>query len=74
MLATSPNQVGQPRPYSTSGTLYLLFVQQICQNIATTAEISRIYHLFTECIDGLLHKITEWCIKYGAIKTTEKLL
>ena len=23
-------------------------------------------------MDGLFHKITEWCIKYGAIKTTEK--
>ena len=31
-------------------------------------------HLFTECMDGLFQKITEWCIKYAAIKTTEKLL
>ena len=27
---------------------------------------------FTECMDGLFHKITEWCIKYGVITTTEK--
>ena len=34
---------GQPeRPYSTSGTLFLLFVQQISQNIARTFEISSI--------------------------------
>ena len=25
-------------------------------------------------MDGLFHKITVWCIKYGVIKTTEKLL
>ena len=29
--------------------------------------------MFSEHIDGLFYKITEWCIKYGAIKTTEKL-
>ena len=29
---------------------------------------------FTECMDGLFLKIAEWCIKYGAIKTTKKLL
>ena len=23
---------------------------------------------FTECMDGLFHKITEWCIKYGVIE------
>ena len=39
MVATSPNQVS---PYSTSGTLFLLFVQQTCQNIARRFEISTI--------------------------------
>ena len=44
---------GQPvRWYSTSGTLFLLFVQQKCQNIAGISNIS----------------LGDWCIKYGAIK------
>ena len=42
MLATSPNQVGQSRPCFTSGTLFLLFVQQTCQNIPWMIEISSI--------------------------------
>ena len=29
---------------------------------------------FTECMDGLFHKIGEWCIIHSAIYTTEKLL
>ena len=57
------------RPYSTSDTLFLLFVQQTCQNIARIT----VFHLLTECMDGLFHKITEWGIKYGMIKTTEQL-
>ena len=28
--------------------------------------------MFTECMDGLFHKIIEWCIKCGVIKRTEK--
>ena len=53
--------------------IIFLFVQQICQNIARRIKISSTaFHLFTECMDGLFHKITEWCIKYGAIKTTDK--
>ena len=42
MLATRPNQAGQSRLYSTSGTIFLFFVQQTCQNIARTIEISSI--------------------------------
>ena len=75
MLATSLNQVGQSRPYST---LFLLF--KTC-NIARRIEIGSI-------LLGLFHMITEWCIKYGTIvphdnrmvhkiwndKTTGKLL
>ena len=30
-----------------------------------------VFHLFTDCMDGLFHKKTEWCIKYGVIKTIE---
>ena len=41
----------QVKPYFTSCTLFLLFVQQTCQNS-------------TECMDRLFHKITEWYIKY----------
>ena len=53
------------RPYSISS----MFVQQKCQNIAKIST----FHMFTQSMDGLFHKMTEWCIKYGAIKTTEKL-
>ena len=35
---------------------------------------NKTFHLFPECMDGLFHKTTEWCMKYGGIKTTEKLL
>ena len=31
---------GPVRPYFTSGTLFLLFLQQTCQNITRTIEIS----------------------------------
>ena len=35
---------GQPvRMYSTSGTLFLLFVQQTCQNIAKISSISLVH-------------------------------
>ena len=27
-----------------------------------------VFHLFPEFMDGLFHKITEWCIKYEAMK------
>ena len=64
---------GQSRLYSTSGTIFLLFVQQTCQNTARTIE-KAVLHLFTKCMDGLFHKLREWCIKYGAIRATEKLL
>ena len=38
--ADQKSQSGQPvRPYSTSGTLFLLFVQQTCQNIARISSI-----------------------------------
>ena len=70
MLATSVKSALPSRPYSMSSALFLWFVQQKCQNIARIA----VFHLFTECMDGLFHKITEWCIRYGVIKTTEKLL
>ena len=53
MLASSPNQVGQSRPYSTSGTLYILLVQQTCQNIARTIEIISIL---------LVHWMRGWAI------------
>ena len=43
------------------------------KNVKTLQDLT-VFHLFTERIDWLFHKITEWCIKYGAIKTTEKLL
>ena len=33
-----------------------------------------VHLLFIESMDGLFHKITECCLKYGAIKATEKLL
>ena len=68
MLATSPNQVCQSRLYSTFGTLFLFVFNK---NVKTLQET--VFHLSTECMDGLFHKITEWCIKYGAIKTTEKI-
>ena len=42
MLATSQNQVGQSRLYSTAGTL-VLFVQQTCQNIARISSISLVH-------------------------------
>ena len=41
MLGTSPNQ-GTSKTYSTSGTLFLLFVHQTCQNIARMIKISSI--------------------------------
>ena len=31
-----------------------------------------VFHFFTECVDELFYKITEWCIICGAIKITEK--
>ena len=54
------------------GYMFLLLVQQRCQNIGRKIEISSI-SLLPESRDGLFYKTTEWCIKYGAIKTTEKL-
>ena len=33
-----------------------------------------ILQFLIECMDCLFNKITEWCIKYGALKTTKKLL
>ena len=35
---------------------------------------NEVFHLFTECMVGLFHKITEQQIKHGMTKTTEKLL
>ena len=64
MLAKSPNQVGQVRPYSTSGTLFLYFVQQKYQNIARMIEMH----------GWAIPQITEWSLKYRVIKTTEKLI
>ena len=46
---------GQPvRQYSTSGTLFLFFVPQTCQNIARTIEISSI---------SLVHWMHGWAIQ-----------
>ena len=64
MLTTSPKSGWLVRLYSTSGTLFLLFVRKTCQTLQEYAVIN----LFTECMDGLFHKITERCIKCGAIK------
>ena len=55
---------------STSGTLFLCLFDI---HVKTFQEYA-VFHLFTKCIDGLFHKITEWCIKYGAMKTNENLL
>ena len=52
------------RPFSTCSTLFLLYVPQ---NVKTFQEYT-VFHLFTEYMDGLCHKITEWCIKCGTIK------
>ena len=59
----------------SSSTLFLLFVQQTCQNIARTIEISSIslVHLMHGW-GWAISQETEWCIKHGAIKTTENLL
>ena len=46
----SPNQICL---YSTSGTLFLLFVQQTCQNIARTIKI---------CSISLVHQMNGWAI------------
>ena len=35
--------------------------------------MSKNKHIFTECIDGLFHKITKWCIKYEVIKATASI-
>ena len=69
MLTTSPNQVGL-RSYSTCGTLFLLFVQQACLNIARKSIMS------------LVHLTDGWAIPQDknsasnieGSKTTEKLL
>ena len=50
-----------------------MLVRSPNQNIARTIEISSV-SLLTEFMHGLFHKITEWCIKYEVIETTEKLL
>ena len=66
MLATKSGQ--SVRPYSTSVTLFLLFVQQTCHNIARISSMS------------LVHGVHGWAIPqdnrmvYVAIKRTEKLL
>ena len=72
MLATSPNQAGQSRLYSTAGTLFFCLFNKHVKTLQERLK-QAVFHLFTECMDWLFHKITEWCIKYGAIKTTEKL-
>ena len=70
MLTTSPNQVGLIRSYSTSGTLFLFLFNKHFKILQEKA----VFHLFSKCRDGIFHKITEWCIKSGAIKTTGRLL
>ena len=62
--ANHKSKSGRPvRPYSTSGTLFLLLFNK---HFKTLQEC-------TECMNGLFHKISELCTKYGVIKTTEKL-
>ena len=41
------------------------FVPQTCETIARSIKV---FYLFPECKEGLFHKVTEWCIKYGAAK------
>ena len=43
------------RPHFTFGTLFLLLFNQ---NVKTLQEKTA-FHLFTECMDGIFHKITE---------------
>ena len=47
---------GRPvRPYSTSSTFSF-----VCStNMSKTLQELAVLHLFTECMDGLFHKITE---------------
>ena len=33
-----------------------------------TLQENAVFQLFTESMDWLFHKITEWCIKYGVKK------
>ena len=49
----SLNQVGHPRPNSTSCTLFILFVQQTCQNIARMIEITSI---------SLVYRMHGWAV------------
>ena len=52
--------------WSTSGTLFVFFNKHV-----KTLQEKAAFHLFLECSDELLHKITEWRIKYGETKTTD---
>ena len=65
------SKLGQAvRPYSTCGTLFLLFVQQTCQHIARMSSISLVHSLHGWAIpqhNRMVHQI--W-----SDKTTEKLL
>ena len=66
MLATNSNQVSQ------KGHIPLLihhFFYLFNENVKTLEERLKkaVFHLFTECTDGLFHKAAEWFIKYGVI-------
>ena len=68
----------RPIRSASKAVFHLLYIITfVCStNVKTLQERLKyaVFHFFTEGMDGLFHKITEWCIKYGAIKTTEKLL
>ena len=70
MLVTGPNQVREqghiPLPVHY---FFCLFNKH-----GKTLQEYAAFYLFTKCMDGLFHKITEWCMKHGVIKTTKKLL
>ena len=66
-MPASQGRFSLPVPY-----FFCLFKK----HVKTLQERSKlaVFDLFTECMDELFHKITEFCIKYGTIKTAEKLL
>ena len=63
-----PKQVGQ------KGCIPLPVHYFFClfnKNVKTLQE-QAVFHLLTECMDGLFHKITERCIRFEAIKQLKK--
>ena len=78
MLAKSSlNQVGQqgciPLPVHYSCYYFFCLFNKHVKTLQGQLK-KAVFQLFRECMDGLFHQITKWCIKYGVIKTTEKLL